>query len=96
MTDSIFADTVSVVNEPIEVEIINRGEGAATGIGLVLGFVGLVVTLCLIAVASLVLIVAFVPTVLVLLILWTVRTTVRLQARQEEWMDELGIAARHE
>ena len=82
------------MNEPIEVEITNRGEGAATGIGLLLGFLGLVVILCLVAIASIVLIVAVVPTVLVLLILWTVRITVRLQARREEWMEEMGIAAR--
>lgn len=84
---------MSDVNEPIEVEIANRGEGAATAPGLVIGSIGVLVTLMLVALASVVLLVAVIPMLIVWLIARTVQQTVRLDARYSEWADEMDLVS---
>lgn len=84
---------MTTVIEPIEVEIANRGEGAATGPGLVIGIVGVLITLMIVALASVVLLVAVIPMLIVWLIARTLQQTVRLDARFSEWADEMGLVS---
>lgn len=81
------------MNESLEVEITNRGEGAATAPGLIIGSMGVMVTLMLVALASIVLLTAVIPMLIVWLIARTVQQTVRLDARFAEWADEMGLAS---
>jgi hypothetical protein len=76
---------------PVEVEITNPGEGAATGVGLVLGTIGLLTCLALVAFVGVILVIALVPMVLLGAVLWLLRTIVRMDVRHTEWLDEMAF-----
>lgn len=79
------------MNDPIEVEVTNRGEGAATGIGLVLGGVGVLVLLMLLATAVVAFVIVVIPALIIWLIARTLIQLVRIDARYAEWVDEMGV-----
>jgi len=76
---------------PVEVEIANRGEGAATSPGLVLGTIGVLFGLCVAASVVTLLLLVLVPLVFIIPMLWLTRLEYRLNARYGEWVDEMAF-----
>jgi multisubunit Na+/H+ antiporter MnhG subunit len=77
--------------DPIQVEITNRGEGAATGIGLFLGVIGVVILVASIAFAATFLLLILVPILLIAPVAYLIITALRFEARLQDWLDAMGL-----
>jgi hypothetical protein len=81
------------VNEPrpVEVEVTNRGEGAATGPGLVIGSIGVLVVLMVASTAFVALLFVAIPLAILAFGVWLARLIHRMDARSQDWVREMGF-----
>lgn len=75
----------------MEVEVTNRGEGAATGPGLVIGTIAIMVGLAIISAVVLVVLMIAIPLVVLAGGFWLGRLIYRMDARSKDLFEQMGF-----
>lgn len=75
----------------MEVEVTNRGEGAATGPGLVLGSIAVLIVLMVVSAAFVAILIVVIPLAILTFGFWLARLIHRMDARSQDWVREMGF-----
>lgn len=79
------------MSEPLDVNVVNRGDTAATGPGLILGTIGLIFVLAGLAMLITLGLILLIPVTVIFGAGWLLVRILRLQERHEEYCRAMGF-----